>query len=99
MAFAKSVDRKRMDAELSSAENDPSNNLANSSNDLAQASVKCPHCGAVFAADAAFCPDCKWPMTPLTLEQRAAAAVAYFPLLPAVVILYATATIPLPVTP
>jgi len=73
-----------MDTELSSPANVPENSPANP----AEPSVKCPHCGAVLAADAALCPDCKWPMTPLTPIERAAAAVAYLPLLPAAVILF-----------
>ncbi len=77
-----------MDAELSSSDHGLPDSLVNDSDDSAQASVKCPHCGAIFAADAALCPDCKWPMTPLTLEQRAVAAAAYLPLLPAAVILF-----------
>ena len=73
-----------MDTELSSPANVPENNPA----DLEEASVKCPRCGAALAADAALCPDCKWPLTPLSPTERAAAALAYLPLLPAVAILF-----------
>jgi uncharacterized membrane protein len=73
-----------MDTDLSSPTNIPENNSANPED----AFVKCPHCGAMLAPDAALCPDCKWPMTPLSPVERAAAAVAYLPLLPAVVILF-----------
>ena len=89
-----------MGGELSSTGNSPANlraddtansaasGAANATEDLSQELVKCPHCGTVFAADAAFCSHCKWRMTPLTLEQRAAAAIAYLPVIPAVVILF-----------
>jgi uncharacterized membrane protein len=80
MVFAKNAERKEMDAELSS----PTNSSAN----LAQASVKCPHCGAVMPANSAFCPGCGWSMTPLPPAERAAASVAYLPLLPAAVVLF-----------
>jgi uncharacterized membrane protein len=56
--------------------------------DLVEETVKCPYCGTVFPNDAAFCPDCKWPRTPLTPVQRTVAAVAYLPLIPAAVILF-----------
>jgi uncharacterized membrane protein len=48
----------------------------------------CPDCGAGISSDAVFCPDCQWPMRPPSLVQRATAAVAYLPLLPAAVILF-----------
>jgi uncharacterized membrane protein len=80
-----------MGGELSSGDNSPANLPADSAADAtenpSQDLVKCPHCGAVFAADAGSCPHCKWRMTPLSPEQRAAAAVAYLPVLPTVVIL------------
>jgi uncharacterized membrane protein len=38
--------------------------------------------------NAAFCPGCGWSMTPLAPSERAAAAIAYFVFLPAVVILF-----------
>ncbi len=56
--------------------------------DLAGDTVQCPHCGAAFPEDAAFCPDCKWPRTPLTPVQRAVAAAAYLPLIPPVIVLF-----------
>jgi len=73
-----------MDAELSSSANSAENSPANP----AQASVKCPHCGTVMSANSAFCPGCGWSMTPLLPAERAAAAVAYLPLLPAAVLLF-----------
>jgi uncharacterized membrane protein len=84
-----------MDAALSSPGNDSINssvdNQADSSVNTAEDSVElvreCPRCGAEVAADAAYCPDCKWAMTPLSTEERAAAAVSYFVLAPAAVIL------------
>jgi uncharacterized membrane protein len=104
MVFAKIAEVTRMGGELSSSGNSPAslsadsaansaantvaNGVANSSEDSSQDLVKCPHCGTVFAGDAAFCPHCKWRLTPLSLGQRAAAAVAYLPVIPAVVILF-----------
>ena len=38
-------------------------------------------------ANEAFCPGCGWSMTPISREERAAAAIAYLPLLAAPVIL------------
>jgi uncharacterized membrane protein len=72
-----------MDGALSS----PENSLESISADSTEL-VKCPHCGARLAADAALCPDCGWPVTPLSFKERALAAVAYLPLLPAAVILF-----------
>jgi uncharacterized membrane protein len=94
MAFAKSAGRRRMDGELSSSEDGLTNIPANGSDvDLDDSSetseqVKCPHCGTIFAADAAFCPHCKWPRGPLSLEQRAVAVVGYLTFVPAAVILF-----------
>jgi uncharacterized membrane protein len=80
-----------MDAELSSPTNSSVNSSGNSSGtepaNLAQDSVKCPHCGTVMQANAAFCPGCGWSMTPLPPAERAAAVVAYLPLLPPGVLL------------
>jgi uncharacterized membrane protein len=84
-----------MDAELSSPANIPPNSLENSARDgsvsdpanPAQGSVKCPHCGTVMPANAAFCPGCGWSMTPLPPAERAAAVVAYLPLVPPGVLL------------
>ncbi|HYW39815.1 MAG TPA: hypothetical protein VE957_17015 [Terriglobales bacterium] len=39
-------------------------------------------------ASSAFCPGCGWSMTPLLPADRAAASVAYLPLLPAAVLLF-----------
>jgi len=72
-----------MDAELSSSEKTAANVPANP----AQASVRCPHCGTVMPANAAFCPGCGWSMTPIPPAERAAAAVAYLTFVPAAVIL------------
>jgi uncharacterized membrane protein len=41
-----------------------------------------------MAANAAFCPGCGWSMTPIPPAERAAAAVAYLPLVPPAVILF-----------
>jgi uncharacterized membrane protein len=72
-----------MDAELSSSEKTAANVPANPE----QASVKCPHCGTVMPANAAFCPGCGWSMTPIPAAERAAAAVAYLTFVPATAIL------------
>ena len=77
-----------MDGELSSSENDPSNIAASGPANPAHASVKCPHCGTVMPANAAFCPGCAWSMTPIPPAERGAAAMAYLPLLPPAVILF-----------
>ena len=77
-----------MDAELSSSANSPVSSQANRPASPAQASVKCPHCGTVMPANAAFCPGCGWSMTPLPPADRAAAAIAYLTLVPAAVILF-----------
>jgi uncharacterized membrane protein len=84
-----------MDAELSSPANIPPNSLENSARDSsvsdpanpAQGSMKCPHCGTVMPANAVFCPGCGWSMTPLPPAERAAAVVAYLPLVPPGVLL------------
>jgi uncharacterized membrane protein len=73
-----------MDAALSSPENNPHDSPAN----LAQASVKCPHCGTVMPANVAFCPGCGWSMTPLPPVERAAAAAAYLTFVAGAVILF-----------
>jgi uncharacterized membrane protein len=77
------IRRRRTDGELSSLENSFEQSPANA----AEVAVKCPDCGTGIPADAAFCPDCRWPMKPLSATQRAVAAVAYLPLLPTAVIL------------
>ncbi|MGB8012731.1 MAG: zinc-ribbon domain-containing protein [Terriglobales bacterium] len=69
-----------MDAELSSSANHPAN--------PSHASVKCPHCGTVMPADAAFCPGCGWSMTPLPAAERAAAAIAYLTFVAGAVVLF-----------
>jgi uncharacterized membrane protein len=81
-----------MDAELSSPPNSPGTNLGNSPENRpaspAQTSAKCPHCGTVMPANAAFCPGCGWSMTPLSPADRAVAAVAYLTFVPAAVLLF-----------
>jgi uncharacterized membrane protein len=86
-----------MDGELSSSENGLTNISASGSGgnldddsgyNSEQATVKCPHCGTVFAADAAMCPHCNWPRVPMSLEQRAVAVVGYLTFVPAAVILF-----------
>jgi uncharacterized membrane protein len=79
MVFAKNAERSRMDAELSSSANIPAN--------PAHASIKCPHCGTVMPADAAFCPGCGWSMTPLPPADRFVAAAAYLTFVVAAIIL------------
>ncbi|MGD0211742.1 MAG: zinc-ribbon domain-containing protein [Terriglobales bacterium] len=69
-----------MDADLSSPEESPANPT--------HPTVKCPHCGTVMPADAAYCPACGWSMTPLPPVDRAIAAIAYFTFVPAAVILF-----------
>ena len=51
------------------------------------AGIPCPHCETVMPASAAFCPACGWSMRPLPPSDRAAAAFAYFTLVPAAVLL------------
>jgi uncharacterized membrane protein len=91
MVFAKNAERRKMGAESSSAGNNAENVSADIPVSLPEDStpdtVRCPRCGAVVAEDAAYCPDCKWRMTPLSTGERAAAAIAYLPLLPPGVIL------------
>jgi uncharacterized membrane protein len=69
-----------MAAELSSAGNSPAN--------PAEDSVKCPHCGTVMPASAAFCPGCGWSVTPIPFADRAIAALAYLPFVAGAVILF-----------
>jgi uncharacterized membrane protein len=64
-----------------------SESSADGSAETTLASVKCPYCGTVFAADAAMCPHCGWALTPVSVGERAAAAAAYLPLVPAAVVL------------
>jgi uncharacterized membrane protein len=55
--------------------------------DPAVTGLECPNCGADVPANSAFCPACGWSMKPLHLKERAAAAIAYLPVLPPAVIL------------
>ena len=55
--------------------------------DSVEESIICPSCGHEVPADAALCPDCRWPLSPPSSAGRAAAALAYLPLVPSVVIL------------
>jgi uncharacterized membrane protein len=80
MVFAKNAESRGMVADLSSAEKSPAN--------PPQATVKCPHCGTVMPASAAFCPGCGWSMTPLPPAERAVAAIAYFTFVAAAVVLF-----------
>ena len=89
-----------MDAELSSSDERPVSVSVGTPADVAtdsslsnpaeaqQVSVKCPHCGTALAEDAAFCPNCNWARTPVSLAERATAAAAYLPLIaPAIILL------------
>jgi uncharacterized membrane protein len=79
MVFATNAERREMDVALSSPANIPAN--------PAQDSLKCPHCGTVMPASAAFCPGCGWSMTPIPSADRAIAALAYFTFVAGTVIL------------
>ncbi|HMD16073.1 MAG TPA: zinc-ribbon domain-containing protein [Terriglobales bacterium] len=68
-------------------EKSPEISAENSPATPAQATVKCPHCGTVMPANAAFCPGCGWSMTPLPAADRAVAAVAYLTFVAGTVIL------------
>jgi uncharacterized membrane protein len=63
---------------------DPSSSAAGP----AEGMVECPHCGTEMPPTAAFCPACGWSMRPLPQEDRALAALAYFSLIPAAVLLF-----------
>jgi uncharacterized membrane protein len=76
-----------MDAELSSPANIPANRPENNPANQAQGSVECPHCETAMPVNAAFCPACGWSMRPLPRAERAAAVVAYLPLIPPGVLL------------
>ena len=54
----------------------------------AQSEVTCPHCGTGMPATAGFCPACGWSMRPLPASDRGLAALAYFTLVPAAVLLF-----------
>jgi len=77
-----------MDAELSSPPNSPDKSAEVDQAESAEVSINCPRCGAALPADAVFCPDCKWRLTPLTLRERVVAAAAYLPLIAPAVILF-----------
>jgi uncharacterized membrane protein len=84
MVCAKNAEGKPMDAELSSSDKSspavPAEPVPDSS--------KCPHCGTMIPGRNAFCPGCGWSVAPLPSSDRAVAAVAYLPLLPAAAILF-----------
>jgi uncharacterized membrane protein len=72
-----------MDGELSSSPNPLPNPVS-----PAGASLTCPHCGTDLPADAAFCPACGWSMQAIPANDRAVAALAYFTVVPAAVLLF-----------
>jgi len=53
-----------------------------------EATVLCPNCGNSSPTDAAFCPDCGWPMRPVSSRDRHLAALAYFSFVPAAIFLF-----------
>ena len=75
--------RKTMDGEPSDIPN-LSSGVASSP----EATVTCPNCGNSIQADAAFCPDCGWPMGPISSRDRHLAALAYFTFIPAAILLF-----------
>jgi len=77
-----------MDAELFSDEAGPPEDRHGSGAGLRQDSVKCPHCGTMIPAAAAFCPACGWSMTPIPPAERAAASAAYLTFVAGAVILF-----------
>ena len=68
-----------MDAELS--------NATGGVEDPSAAGLSCPNCGAAVTNAAIYCPDCHWPLSPPSVQQRAMAVAAYLPLIPPAVIL------------
>jgi len=48
----------------------------------------CPRCGALMPEQASFCPACGSSMKPISSRDRIVAALGYFPLLPAAVVLF-----------
>jgi uncharacterized membrane protein len=53
-----------------------------------QTDAVCPRCGGSLPADAGFCPGCGRAMKPLPSAERLAAAMGYFTLVPAAVLLF-----------
>jgi len=64
-----------------------SSDLAAPAEGTAQRTVVCPNCGSSISADAAFCPDCSWPIRPVSSRDRHLAALAYLTFVPATIFL------------
>jgi uncharacterized membrane protein len=67
-----------------------SSNVPNLTSGIANSpepTVSCPNCGRWIPSDAAFCPDCGWPIRPVSSRDRHLAALAYFTLVPAAILL------------
>ena len=47
----------------------------------------CPHCGTSMLSTVVACPACGWPMRTIAAQDRALASLAYFTMLPAIVLL------------
>lgn len=62
-------------------------NLTSGVGNPPEATVICPNCGSSIPADAAFCPDCAWPMRPVSSGDRHLAALAYLTFVPALIFL------------
>jgi uncharacterized membrane protein len=52
-----------------------------------QSTVTCPNCRHAIPSDAVVCPDCRWPMRPVSSRDRYLATLAYFSFVPAVILL------------